>query len=346
MSRYLNFDDAKLIIQGNAETARRVTETALQAAFRLSDEALGPLRKELRPLLSAETFNGEDAEAGSLLRELIPMVASMIIFGESMTGLALGLYTDNSGVPRVTKQGSSYPKIQALARAFTNCSLKQDVVALTFWIPREEVSMVLADKASRITDKDDYILTQSGFDAFFAAKSYGWPTPAWDLCASRRNAKVERFWSQTYSEGCSGVSVCDTCWPSTGSLYIFPPIKLLPRVLARAISHKGDPTLLVLPIWPSSPFFTTICPDGKHLREEVKAWRYVDRYELKDGVSSTAFFTKKQGQPLQGHKNMFIMVAIWTDAPREGQYKSQYGKKFCLLKHLNSRKKCTQCEPK
>ena len=76
LSRYLNFDDAKRIIQGPAETSRRVTEIALQAAYALTDAALGPLRGELRPLLSAETFTNEDAEASSLLRELIPMVAS------------------------------------------------------------------------------------------------------------------------------------------------------------------------------------------------------------------------------------------------------------------------------
>ena len=228
LSRYLNFADAKQIIQGNKETARRVSETALDAAFRMTDEALGPLKGELRPLLSSEVFNDEDAEAGSMLRELIPMVlASLIIFSTSMKGLALGLYTDNSGVPIATKQGSRYPKIQALTRAFANCSLRNDLYTHAFWIPREEEPMViLADTASRISDNDDYIFTQLGFNAFFGDKSYGWQTPLWDLCASKRNAKVLKFWSQTYSEGCSGVSVCDTCWPATVPLYIFPPIKL------------------------------------------------------------------------------------------------------------------------
>ena len=194
LSRFLNFDDAKRIIQGpGAETSRRVTEIALQAAYALTDAALGPLRGELRPLLSAEAFTNEDAEASSLLRELIPMVASMIIFSEDMQGLALGLYTDNSGVPRVTKQGSANTKVQTLARIFTNCSMRNDVLALAFWIPREEISMKIADTASRILDKDDYFFTQSGFDAFFGAKTYGWPNPTWDLCANRRNTKLEKF---------------------------------------------------------------------------------------------------------------------------------------------------------
>ena len=139
------------------------------------------------------------------------MVASMVIFGESMSGLALGLYTDNSGVPRVTKQGSRHAKVQTLARVFTNSSLQKDIIALAFWIPREEEPMVIADTASRIQDGDDYILTQRGFDEFFGAKAYGWPKPEYDLCANRRNAKLPKFWSQTYSEGCSGVAACDTC---------------------------------------------------------------------------------------------------------------------------------------
>ena len=66
LSRYLNFADAKQIIQGNKETARRVSETALDVAFRMTDEALGPLKGELRPLLSSEVFNNADAARGRI----------------------------------------------------------------------------------------------------------------------------------------------------------------------------------------------------------------------------------------------------------------------------------------
>ena len=78
--------------------------------------------------------------------------------------------------------------------------------------------------------------------------------------------------------------------------------------MAKALTHKGDPVFLLLPVWPSSPFFPAICPDGNHLRKEVKAWRYVDRNELRDGVSSKAFFTKKTGEGIRGHKHMFIYI--------------------------------------
>jgi hypothetical protein len=44
----------------------------------------------------------------------------------------------------------------------------------------------------------------------------------------------------------------------------------------------------------------------------VKAWRYVERQEIRDGISSRAFFTKKDGLPLLGHKNMFVMTMIST----------------------------------
>ena len=67
---------------------------------------------------------------------------------------------------------------------------------------------------------------------------------------------------------------------------------------------------LIVPIWPSSPLFLHLCPDGAHFRPEILAWRYVNRYEIQDGVSKRHFFTYRAGEPLIGHKRMFVMLYI------------------------------------
>ena len=203
-----------------------------------------------------------DASESSLLRELIPILATIITHGEKvLSHLTVAFYTDNSGVPCVLKGGSRNGRIHNIALAIDNALTRFDIVTFFIWVPREEEIMVAVDKASLITDYHSYTFTHSGFASFFAKEEFNWPTPELDLFADRRNARCANFFSQTTSEGCAGVHALSisSIWPTELLLYALPPaISHTPVVFHRAppfsspahrektrspIRHLSDPSV-------------------------------------------------------------------------------------------------------
>ena len=347
LSRYLDFDRAKALIQSSPSDEYTTFQSNLVVqALAILEGDLSTLG--LRPLFSSEVFHHLDAKSSSLLRELIPILATIIMHGDRvLRNLTVAFYTDNSGVPNVLKRGSPVPKIHAIAIAIDNALTRFGIQAEWIWVPREEEIMVAADTGSRVTDYHSYHLTREGFSSFFDNPLFpSWPKPVVDLFADRKNFNCAEFFSQSFSEGCSGIDATISVWPADKVLYAFPPIKLIPLVLARALRSYCQIYILT-PIWPSSPLFIHLCPDGAHFRPEIRAWRYVDRESLRDGISSSAFFTKKPGKPILGHSRMFVMIYLDTRIDQSvanfNYIPSQFGKKFCLRFHLSGRALCPVC---
>ena len=177
-----------------------------------------------------------------------------------LTGRAIAFYSDNAAVPRIMRRGSSVKNIQRLAQAANNLLLRFNVVPAFHWLSRDEQVMVIADTGSRVTDNHDYFLETFEFERLFSPGkgNLGWHTrrPAVDLFANRRNTKCPKsFFSQTYSEHCIGLDATTTTWPPGKTLYAFPPIKALTKVLTRALNSQCE-LFLLCPLWPSHPFFS------------------------------------------------------------------------------------------
>lgn len=347
ISRYLHYSSAAALIRGpEKQESEQLRDRLLALALSVADEFTGGADEVLRPLLSAETFTSLDSEASSLVRELIPILATCIIAAKSgcLRNRTIVFYSDNAGVPRVFLRGSGVPQVHALAAAISNLLLRENCVGSALWVPRETPIMVTADTSSRITDSHDYIFSQQGFDAFFADARYRWERPTVDLFASRRNSKCPDFFSQTYSDGCMGISATEAAWPQDGSLlYAFPPIRSLAVVLSRAL-HTECAIYILLPIWPSSPFHTLFCPDGSHFREEILAWRYIDRTQLLKGLAPPPFFAYDASNAVVGHANMFVMVYLDSRRNRKSLIpRSHYNRSFCLRAHYTGDASCTSC---
>ena len=122
------------------------------------------------------------------------------------------------------------------------------------------------------------------------ARFPGWLRPTVDLFANSRNAKCNHFYSLSLSEGCSGIDAMTTAWPLGQLLYAFPPIPLLTRFLARAF-EASEAMYIVLPIWPSSPFFT------KQL-QRIDVTRGLSRMPLKGTT------TQPRAESVFGHLNI------------------------------------------
>jgi len=74
-----------------------------------------------------------------------------------------------------------------------------------------------------------------------------------DVFASKTNARLQKFYSAEWEEGKAGVDAFAQDW-SLGMLWLSPPIKMLIRC-ARRIRKSHCKGLIILPKWPTAPFY-------------------------------------------------------------------------------------------
>jgi hypothetical protein len=81
-------------------------------------------------------------------------------------------------------------------------------------------------------------------------------TPTVDLFAHNKNNKLPRFVAMEgpLAQGASAVDAFQQDWGS-GLPYMFPPVQLLLRVLAK-VRDENVRAVLVAPKWPSQPWWT------------------------------------------------------------------------------------------
>ncbi|XP_041961423.1 uncharacterized protein LOC121719692 [Alosa sapidissima] len=78
-----------------------------------------------------------------------------------------------------------------------------------------------------------------------------------DLFASRQNTQCPLWFSLGGDSPPLGVDALAHPWP-VGRLYAFPPVALLPHVLAR-VREEHQSLTLVAPRWPKQPWFADLC---------------------------------------------------------------------------------------
>ena len=88
--------------------------------------------------------------------------------------------------------------------------------------------------------------------------------PNIDLFASHLKAKIHPYCSYKRDPGCMQVDAFTLDWGSW-SPYAFPPFSLLDRLLAKFDADKVRDMALVVPVWPTAPFFGTML---RHLKKQ------------------------------------------------------------------------------
>ena len=107
-----------------------------------------------------------------------------------------------------------------------------------------------ADLLSRTTNMDtEWSLLPSVFDALLSV----FDTPAIDMFASRINYKLKSFFSW-YPDPSSLVTDAFTVDWGGFYGYAFPPFRLLGHVIRKIVRDKAT-VLVVMPLWPTSPWF-------------------------------------------------------------------------------------------
>lgn len=115
------------------------------------------------------------------------------------------------------------------------------------------VQKQLADDLSRIfISNNEWSLNLQ----VFALLTRKWGIPDMDLAATPENSKCSRFLSRATYPTAAGIDCLHHPW-SFHLGYIFPPISLIARFLAR-LRRWTSIVIAVLPFWPRRPWFATI----------------------------------------------------------------------------------------
>ena len=135
------------------------------------------------------------------------------------------------------------------------------------WIPREKNQQ--ADYLSRLVDHDDWMVNPYIFQWIDSI----WGPHTIDRFATHYNRQLPRFNSRFWNPNSEAVNAFTCDWSGENN-WLCPPVYLIPRVLRHAANSKAAATLVV-PEWPSAPYWPMLCLDGVHLVEFVHMWMHI-----------------------------------------------------------------------
>ena len=120
---------------------------------------------------------------------------------------------------------------------------------------------VIADYESRhFTEDTEWKLSQS----IFTKITDLWGYPHIDLFASRHNNQVSPYASWGPDPGATFMDAFSENWSQFNFVYIFPPFRLLNRVLQKVrVEHVR--AIVIAPDWPGQPWFSPLIQNAKEL---------------------------------------------------------------------------------
>ena len=130
------------------------------------------------------------------------------------------------------------------------------------WIPRD--LNIISDFASKNVEVDDFILPPD----IFAALDILWGPHTIDRFSSFHRRQITRFNSCRPNPCSEGIEAFATSWQNENN-WLFPPLKLIPRVLQYMKFTKSEG--LIAPQWESAPWWPLIvCRNGTFRYEVMK----------------------------------------------------------------------------
>ncbi|VDI24929.1 Hypothetical predicted protein [Mytilus galloprovincialis] len=193
------------------------------------------------------------------VRLLAKVAGKIISFTPALGHITQIMSRDNQNAVTIVHKGSKVPELQSLAISIYDCCRKNDITIFGNWIPREQNEQ--ADMLSRIVDIDDWRIS----DEFFTFLNDLWGPFSVDRFASFENTKLQKFNSLYWNPGslCVDAFTCD--WSGENN-WLVPPVTEVSRVINHLVKCKAKGTLIV-PNWPSSPFWPLIFDTGLKYRK-------------------------------------------------------------------------------
>ena len=225
-------------------------------------------------------FNFQEKLTSSTNRELLAAKYVIKSFGNQLSGESIQLNIDNINASRILTIGSPKLHLHQLAIDIFKLCLKNDIKLVPKWIPRDLNSK--ADQFSKLVDTDNWSIDNVNFNEL--NKRFGPFTI--DSFADDENKKVHRFNSKYHTPLTEGVNAFTFSWAGENN-WLCPPISLISSTISHMRICKCQGTLLV-PIWPSAPYWPLIYSDGIAMATFVKDF-YVIYPEFTSPVRNTAF---------------------------------------------------------
>ena len=220
-----------------------------------SDSGYGGYTVEHGPCVAYGQWSQDETTQSSTWRELTAVLKVLQSLTSKLANQRVRWFSDNQNVVQILQVGSKQPQLQAIALRIFSLSIHWHIHLEPEWIPRGMNEQ--ADYLSRIVDVDDWMLNP----VIFAQLDAIWGPHTVDRFACSDNTQLPRFNSRCWNPGCEAVDTFTVNWSGENNWWC-PPIYLVPRVLrhAQACSTMGT---LVIPCWPSAPFWPMLYPDGQ-----------------------------------------------------------------------------------
>ena len=219
-----------------------------------SDTGYGGYVVEHGPCTAYGQWAVDEAEQSSTWRELTAVWKVLQSLAPKLANHRVRWFSDNQNVVRIIEVGSKQPHLHAIALKIFSLAVHSQVHLQPEWIPREQNEQ--ADFLSRIIDVDDWMLNPVVFGQLDAI----WGPHTVDRFACYENTQLPRFNSRCWNPGTEAVDTFTVNWSGENNWWC-PPIPLVPRAIRHAQACLAAGTLVV-PCWPSAPFWPILCPDG------------------------------------------------------------------------------------
>ena len=207
-------------------------------------------------------FTAEESSLSSGHRELLAVLKTLQELGTTgdrhpfQDNHILWL-TDSSNLCAFLSKGSKKPSIQADVLLVHWICHDLSIRLTPVHLKRDDYRIQAADGGSRFFDPDDWALDRSSFRLLTADLRIDT-----DLFAHTSNAKAARFFSYGLCPRTSGVDAFTQDW-SDMIAWACPPVNLIiPTVKKICFTRMSG--ILVVPLWRSALFWTTLLPDGRH----------------------------------------------------------------------------------
>ena len=238
-------------------------------------------------------------------RELLAVHLGLRQFQSSLRGMTVAVFCDNTtAVAYLGKEGGTRsPLLNSLAQEILRWTESLSIRLAPQFLPGSQ--NVLADALSR-PHQLPHLEWSLNMDVFLSLRRL-WPVQI-DLFATSDNHRCSIYFSPLHDPMSAGTDAFLQSWDGLQA-YAFPPVSLIPRVLAKLHASSGTELTLVAPHWAQRPWFADLLllslappvvlpsrrdllrlPRSRHLypdlhRLRLHAWR-LQRFTRAAGFSS------------------------------------------------------------
>jgi Reverse transcriptase (RNA-dependent DNA polymerase) len=215
-------------------------------------------------------------------RELLAIVHLLQSLLPKFRGKSVKLHVDNANAADIIMTGSNKPRLHFYARLVSDLCVQNDIVLDVSWIPRSLNNV--ADIVSKTYDGESYSVTDSFYHT--VVQDFG-QVPNLDPLADNTNCKTPRFFSKLPCPHTLGVDAFQYYWGPPNICWLFPPPKMVVKVLTKLQFDKGE-GLLLIPQWKNAHFYPSL--RGLALKYVIKKLSYDGSNIFLPGDDPTSFF--------------------------------------------------------